>query len=262
MDLRRARARAPFVVGLLFALPWVPVESASSLSLPAVPAETSDKVEQVCDGPNSRSLVLQVLARTAEPVAGAAVSVVGSDLKSTTNAEGLVCFPREDDSELASARVVVTAQGFSIASRALDPKALARSSNEPLVISLEPAFGEAIVVSATRSAKRLLDVPVHIQQIDRDAMDAQAARTLAEAVEYTSGLRVESNCQNCNTSQLRMLGLEGPYSQILVDGQPTVSSLAMVYGLEQIPQRLLDENRGGQGRWQRSLRSQRRGRHG
>lgn len=66
------------------------------------------------------------------------------------------------------------------------------------------------------------------------------ARTLADAVEYTTGVRVESNCQNCDFSQIRLLWLEGPYTQILMGGQPVGSSLAQVYGIEQIPSRMID----------------------
>ena len=50
---------------------------------------------------------------------------------------------------------------------------------------------------------------------------------------------MESNCQNCNFSQIRLLGLEGPYTQLLIDGQPVISSLAQVYGIEQIPSRMI-----------------------
>ncbi len=59
-------------------------------------------------------------------------------------------------------------------------------------------------------------------------------------MEFSSGIRVENSCQNCNFSQIRMLGLQGPYTQILFDGQPTVSSLAQVYGIEQIPARMVE----------------------
>jgi outer membrane receptor for ferrienterochelin and colicins len=63
---------------------------------------------------------------------------------------------------------------------------------------------------------------------------------LADAVEFTPGVRIENNCQNCNFSQLRLLGLEGPYSHILIDGQPLMSSVAAVYGIEHIPARMID----------------------
>ena len=168
-------------------------------------------------------------------VSGAAVSWVEEGWRRVTGADGVACFTRVPEQ---AARLVVTARDFAVAAR--DVTAGERRILVELREPFGEAFGDTVVVSATGTARRLVEVPVHIQQIDRSDMRALAARTLAEAVEYTAGLRVESNCQNCNTSQLRMLGLEGPYSQIVVDGQPTVSSLAMVYGLEQIPQRLLD----------------------
>ncbi|MBN1561585.1 TonB-dependent receptor, partial [candidate division KSB1 bacterium] len=63
---------------------------------------------------------------------------------------------------------------------------------------------------------------------------------LAEAIDFQTGVRVESNCQNCNFTQVRLLGLEGPYTQILIDSDPVVSSLAGVYGLEQLPQEMIE----------------------
>ena len=57
---------------------------------------------------------------------------------------------------------------------------------------------------------------------------------------YQSGLRVESNCQNCGFPQVRINGLEGPYSQILIDSRAISSALAGVYGLEQIPVNMIE----------------------
>ncbi|MDQ3168879.1 MAG: TonB-dependent receptor [Acidobacteriota bacterium] len=101
-------------------------------------------------------------------------------------------------------------------------------------------FRSDVVVTATRTNRRLSDVPVRTEVITQQAMRAVQARTLADAVEYTTGVQVESNCQNCNFSQIRLLGLAGPYTQILIDGQPIISSLAQVYGIEHIPARMLE----------------------
>jgi len=105
---------------------------------------------------------------------------------------------------------------------------------------LVPGFRQETVVTATRTSRRLDDVPVRTEVVGRDTIDRLGARTLADAMEFTTGVRVENNCQNCNFSQIRLLGLEGPYTQLLVDGQPVVSSLAQVYGIEQIPTRMIE----------------------
>jgi hypothetical protein len=64
---------------------------------------------------------------------------------------------------------------------------------------------------------------VRTEIIRRADIEATSARSLADAIEFTTGVRIENNCQNCNFSQIRLLGLDGPYTQILYDGQPSFS---------------------------------------
>lgn len=97
-----------------------------------------------------------------------------------------------------------------------------------------------VVVSGTRAWQESDDAPVNSQVVDRDNLEERNARNVAEALEYTTGVRVENNCQNCGFTQLRLNGLGGAYSQILVDGLPSFSGLASVYGLEQIPSEILE----------------------
>jgi outer membrane receptor for ferrienterochelin and colicins len=99
---------------------------------------------------------------------------------------------------------------------------------------------QQLVVTGTRSERLLAETPVRTELVTRRDMAAFGARSLAEAVEFTPGLRVLNSCQNCNFTELSMLGLEGKYTQVLFDSQPVFSGLAMVYGLEQIPTRLIE----------------------
>jgi outer membrane receptor for ferrienterochelin and colicins len=64
--------------------------------------------------------------------------------------------------------------------------------------------------------------------------------SLADGLNYTSGVRVETNCQNCGFTQVRLNGLEGQYTQILVNSRPVFSALNGVYGLEQIPVSIIE----------------------
>jgi outer membrane receptor for ferrienterochelin and colicins len=107
-------------------------------------------------------------------------------------------------------------------------------------VELTPGFKQETVVTATRTSRRLDEVPVRTEVVGRDAIERLSARTLADALEFTTGVRVENNCQNCNFSQIRLLGLAGPYTQLLIEGQPVISSLAQVYGIEQIPARMIE----------------------
>ena len=175
-----------------------------------------------------------VRSLSGRPVANAAVTLTTSASTSVSSGDGRFCLYPVSAGEH---RLIVFADGYGLAERDIRTRAEDRLEVE---IRLRPAFGEEVIISATRTEKRLADVPLHVQTVPRSRIESVVARTLADAVEWTRGVRVESNCQSCNTSQIRLLGLEGPYSQLLVDGQPTVSSLAMVYGIEQLPARLID----------------------
>ena len=96
-----------------------------------------------------------------------------------------------------------------------------------------------VVVSANRNAVNRKDAPVVVSAITPKLLESSGAVCLAEGLNYTPGLRLETNCQNCGFTQVRMNGLEGPYSQILIDSRPVFSGLASVYGLEQIPTSLI-----------------------
>ena len=103
-----------------------------------------------------------------------------------------------------------------------------------------PDFLNPLVVTGTRSERLLSEVPVRTEVIERDAMRKNQSRTVADAIEWENGVRVENDCQNCNFQQVRLLGLPGNFTQILADGRPSLSSLASVYGVEQLPIALVD----------------------
>jgi outer membrane receptor for ferrienterochelin and colicins len=164
----------------------------------------------------------------AAPAAGGAV---------VTNDRGQFCV-RGDSVVAGSYTLDASLEGFVPLSERVTITDPARAVT--IDLSMHPAFRSEVVVTGTRTSRRLDDVPVRTEVVGQEMIKSLSARTLADAVEYTTGVRVESNCQNCNFSQIRLLGLEGPYTQILVDGQPIISSLAQVYGIEQIPTRMIE----------------------
>lgn len=99
----------------------------------------------------------------------------------------------------------------------------------------------AVVVTGTSTPHLVEDMPVRTEVIPRRTIEQRQACNLAEALSFQTGIRVENNCQNCNFTQVRILGMDGKYSQILIDGDPVVSSLAGVYGLEHFPEEMVDQ---------------------
>jgi len=99
----------------------------------------------------------------------------------------------------------------------------------------------AIVVTGTSTPYLYGKAPVKTEVISRKLIDQTQSCNLAEALSLQTGVRVENNCQNCNFTQVRILGFDGPYTQVLVDGDPVVSSLAGVYVLEHFPDEMIGQ---------------------
>ncbi len=97
-----------------------------------------------------------------------------------------------------------------------------------------------IVVTANRYEANRQETPVIVNVISNKLLQTGNAVCLSDGLSYTSGLRVENNCQNCGFQQVRINGLEGPYSQILIDSKPILSALGGVYGIEQIPVSMIE----------------------
>ena len=99
---------------------------------------------------------------------------------------------------------------------------------------------DEVVVSASRNEISRWEAPVVVSVASEKLFETINAPDLAKSLNYVTGLRVENNCQNCGFPQVRINGLEGPYSQILINSRPVVSALSGVYGLEQIPVNMIE----------------------
>lgn len=99
---------------------------------------------------------------------------------------------------------------------------------------------EEVVISGTRTSKKITDSPVMVNVLNQRTLNSVQACNISDGLKFQPGLRVETDCQTCNYTQLRMNGLGGSYSQILINGRPIFSPLLGLYGLEQIPTNMLE----------------------
>lgn len=97
-----------------------------------------------------------------------------------------------------------------------------------------------VVVSANRNETKRREAPNVVNIVTGKLFETTNSVCLAQGLNYQPGLRVENNCQNCGFQQVRINGLDGPYSQILIDSRPIFSALAGVYGIEQIPANMIE----------------------
>lgn len=107
---------------------------------------------------------------------------------------------------------------------------------------------EQVVVTGSKSEVKRRFSPTLVNVVDAKLFGMVNACSLADGLNMQPGVRVENDCQNCGFTQVRINGLDGHYSQVLMNSRPVFSALAGVYGLEQIPANMIDRvevQRGG-----------------
>ncbi|MDR0436714.1 MAG: TonB-dependent receptor, partial [Bacteroidales bacterium] len=104
-------------------------------------------------------------------------------------------------------------------------------------IELEPQALElsGVVVTGSRNETNRRESTTIVGVLSPRLFETTGATCVANVLNFQPGLRVENTCNNCGAPELRINGLSGQYTQILMNGHPVFSSLASVYGLEQLP---------------------------
>ncbi len=165
-------------------------------------------------------------------MAGARVRIAALGVDVRTSESGEVELPVQP----GTYEVTVEAGGFEPLTETVVFDESAAMTGIELVLDYQL---EEVTVTGTRTEKAAQQAPVKTQVVSRERIERRRATNLAESLDAITGVRVESDCQNCGFTQVRLNGLEGRYSQILIDGRPVFSSLAGVYGLEQIPEEMI-----------------------
>lgn len=99
---------------------------------------------------------------------------------------------------------------------------------------------DQVVVTSSKSEVKRRNSPALVNVMPSTLLTTVGACSLADGLSFQPGVRVENDCQNCGFTQVRINGLDGHYSQILMNSRPVFSALTGVYGLEQIPANMID----------------------
>ena len=172
-----------------------------------------------------------IIAATGEHLPYATVAIKGTTIGCAADGTGHYNINNIPEGEHT---LVVSAVGYRTVEHPF--RAVANQSQEiNFTLDEESTLVDEVVVSATRNEtnRRLTSTVVNVASTK--LFEGTASSNLSEAMNFQSGLRVENTCGNCGAPQLRINGLEGQYSQILLDSRPIFSSLAGVYGLDLMP---------------------------
>ncbi|WP_057937340.1 TonB-dependent receptor [Algoriphagus resistens] len=135
-----------------------------------------------------------------------------------------------------------TLQVSMVGFKSSQQKVVVPQSSDQLIIQLEEMDEglDEVVVSGTMQEVSKLDSPVPVEVYSANFFKANPTPSIFEALQTVNGVRPQVNCNVCNTGDIHINGLEGPYTMVLIDGMPIVSGLGTVYGLSGIPQALID----------------------
>ena len=167
-------------------------------------------------------------------VPGATISISGVNKQMTADNKGYFQIP---SIELGTYEIIVTAIGY----KDIQDTFSIKNDTDTLQIILMPAANtlNEVVVSGTMRPVTKMQSPIPIEVYSPAFFKKNPSPNIFESLQMVNGVQPQLNCNVCNTGDIHINGMEGPYTMILIDGMPIVSSLSTVYGLAGIPNSLV-----------------------
>ena len=134
---------------------------------------------------------------------------------------------------------VVSYVGYKTIEREVDLISV-ESQDIDFELEEDPMELNTVVVSSNRNETNRKEASTIVNIISSKLFEQTNSVCIKQGLDFQPGLRTEVNCQNCGLSQVRIDGLDGEYSQILIDSRPVFSALQSVYGIEQIPANMIE----------------------
>ena len=171
-----------------------------------------------------------------KPVAFATVGIVSLGLGTVTDSIGVFVIA---DVPPGQYDLTVNCIGYMDYSRKIS---VGNKMLSPLNIEIVPQIAtfDEVVVSGTLSERSQLNSTILVDVLTPKLFSKNPTAGLLEAVGMINGVQPQMNCNVCNTGDIHINGMEGPYTLILIDGMPIVSALSSVYGLSGIPNSLVE----------------------
>ncbi|GAB1371256.1 hypothetical protein MASR1M45_13180 [Candidatus Kapaibacterium sp.] len=172
---------------------------------------------------HSRNIKGIVHDKENKPIPSATIRLQNTVLGTVANKKGEFILRRIPDGKY---KLMITAVGYETFYKDLE---FLHEDGDDLDLEVtmfeSVVFSGDVVVTATRSEKIYEDIPIKVSVIDDKIFESTQSVSIRDGLRFQPGLRVEANCQNCGFTQVRLNGLEGRYSQILIDSRPMASAL-------------------------------------
>lgn len=100
---------------------------------------------------------------------------------------------------------------------------------------------DEVVITGTLKQVKKSDSPVPVTIIPSKVFQKNPTSNVVDALYQINGIHPQINCNMCNTTDIGINGMPGPYTMVLIDGMPIVSSLSSVYGMSGIPNSIIKQ---------------------
>lgn len=164
------------------------------------------------------------------------IAIKGTTVGTTTDASGHYFLKNMPEGNY---EMIVSSMGYATITKEIS---ITKDSTQEINFELEEdaILLDNVVVSTNRSEVKRREASNIVNVLTPKVFELNNASCLAQGLNFQPGVRVENNCQNCSFTQVRINGMDGPYTQILINSRPIFSALAGVYGLEQIPTNMIE----------------------
>lgn len=171
-------------------------------------------------------------ARSGEALPAAAFHIPGTAIAGFSDNNGR--FELSVPDSLSGGKLIVSYAGY-------EKDTLYFTPGTPLEVKLKQQKNlDEVVVTGTMKAVSRSESPIPVEIFTPKYFKKNPTPSLFDAVGMINGVRPQLNCNVCNTGDIHINGMEGPYTLILIDGMPVVSALSTVYGLSGIPNSIVE----------------------
>ncbi len=181
---------------------------------------------------NAKVLTLTILDEKDQGLAFATVGILGTSIGTTTDVNGNARLHLPSGYPVA---ISISSVGYTTIDTVFKSNPTFPLSPKPSAYALED-----VVVTGTLSPTLRTESPVPVEVYTRTFLLSNPTPSLFDALQNINGVRPQLNCNVCNTGDIHINGLEGPYTMVTIDGMPIVSGLGTVYGLSGIPNAMIE----------------------
>jgi outer membrane receptor for ferrienterochelin and colicins len=170
------------------------------------------------------------------PIENATIDVIGTNFNTQTDSNGIYIF---QNIPKGNYKIQISAAGFRTQRKSITVHTAGQNRMDFELLTEDNELNE-VVVSGTLKAVKRLESAVPVEVYTPVFFKKNPTPSIYESLQNVNGVRPQLNCGVCNTGDIHINGLEGPYTSVMIDGMPIVSSLSTVYGLSGIPNSLVE----------------------